>query len=951
MLGAWALAFGCAIGSDAFVMPWTTFLPKAGPLGAILGIVIGGLVMGVIAWNYHYMIIRKPGPSGVYAYAAEAFGHDHGFLCGFFLGFAYIAIVWLDVTALELVVHYLLGDVFNFGFRYVIEGKEIFFGDILLAVAAIAATTAICCRRRLSGVVQTVLGVTLAAGIVVCFMSSAVHHEGGLGTTGPLFAPSGGNGLVQTLNILAIAPWLFVGFEAISNSSAEFRFPARRSFGVMLAALISAVAAYVLLAAIPVLTPGDPSGWPGAVAGLGPGDPDAHAFDVARRFLGKGGVAVIGATLIAAIFTNLVGNTVAASRLTAAMANDGALPAILGGKNADGAPRNAVLGIAVLAILIVPLGSTVIGVVVDISIMGAAIAYAYTSAATFKLARADGDRRTQAMGLVGLVISITIIAVFVLPTVALDTTMLATESYLVLIGWGLAGLATFLTIFHRDKLRRFGRSPVVWICLFIMITLLSAIWIRQKTKDTTERAYQTIISAHTAHCLSGGHDAAAHADDSWRPLLRKNLSIVNRSIIRNSFVQGGLNLVALVLMFWIYAILRRRERDIEHEKAAAKSYFFSTVSHDIRTPLNAIIGFSEMLKAGFKSEQERKDAIDAILMSGKTLLGLVNDVLDLSKLESGKMEIVPEPTDCSRLMRELIDMFRVTCGNPDLELRYRGADMPVLMLDPQRLRQIVFNLVGNAVKFTKKGHVELRVSFERAKDSDAGTFRLEVEDTGCGISEEDKKRIGSAYVQVGAKTARNGGTGLGLAICKQLAVAMGGSLDLESELEKGSTFSITIPNVKPIETDGTGETDGTDAIGETGEAGVKRVVSSGLLRRILIVDDAKMNLMVLKALLRNIGDFDVAMASDGQEALAMLKTPGTPPFDLVITDMWMPNLDGKGLVKAIRADATLKSLRVAVATADVEFQDKAISMGFDGIIIKPITSERISTFISSLISQ
>ena len=131
----------------------------------------------------------------------------------------------------------------------------------------------------------------------------------------------------------------------------------------------------------------------------------------------------------------------------------------------------------------------------------------------------------------------------------------------------------------------------------------------------------------------------------WRGVLQTFLSGVNLSLFRNSLVQGGLNLLALGLMFGLYTILRRRERESEREKAKAKSYFFSTVSHDIRTPLNAIIGYSEMLKTGFKTETERKEAINSILVSSKTLLGLVNDVLDISKLESGKMEILPRPTD------------------------------------------------------------------------------------------------------------------------------------------------------------------------------------------------------------------------------------------------------------------------------------------------------------------
>ncbi len=438
--------------------------------------------------------------------------------------------------------------------------------------------------------------------------------------------------------------------------------------------------------------------------------------------------------------------------------------------------------------------------------------------------------------------------------------------------------------------------------------------------------------------------------------------------MRNSLVQPGLTGLSLALMFILYKILRHRAREMERETATAKSYFFSTVSHDIRTPLNAIIGFTEMLQQGFKTEEERAQALDAILVSGRSLLGLINDVLDLSKLESGKMEITPEPTDCPRLMRELMDAFRASSSTPGVELRCRAEAMPLLMLDPQRLRQIVFNLVGNAVKFTAAGYVELRVSYERPANAETGLFRLEVEDTGCGISEEDKKHLGNAYVQVGAKQSRNGGTGLGLAICRQLAAAMGGRLGVVSELGRGSTFSIEIPGVRaagaviaaPAAVEGPKGLEGREGLTSPSSpvtrhpSPVTRHSSlvtrrsslvtrpNGAKRRILIADDSKLNAMVLKALLKSLGDFDIAVAADGQEALEAMTAPGAVPFDLVLTDMWMPNLDGEGLVRAIRKDPAIASTRVVVVTADVEMRTKAVEMGFNDILLKPVTSERLA---------
>ena len=938
-LAAWALAFGCAVGADSFVMPWTTFLPNAGPLGTAIGLVIGGLIMAVIAWNYHYMINRRPGPGGSYSYAADTFGYDHGFLCGWFLGLTYLSIVWLDATVLATIAHYMFGDFFHFGFQYTVAGFDVYLGEVLLSVTAVAAASAICCRRRLSGCVQTALAIIFAAGILVCFAAAVINLEYGGKAFLPAFAPDGTPPSSQVLRFVAIATWLFVGFESISHSSAEFRFFRKKAFAVMVFAIGAAIVAYMLLSAIPVLMSGDKS-WVDAVAKIG-ADKDLAAFAAAGRPLGKAGVAVMCVTLICAVFTNLVGNTIAASRLIAAMSDDGALPPLLGGKNADGAPRNAVVSIVLLSVVIITYGRATIGNIVDLALVGGAIAYAYTSAATFTIARRAGNRLAQATGMFGLAISIAIILIFMLPNFTTTTALMATESYLLLVFWCIVGLALFLVEFRRDRLRRLGRSSIVWISLFVIVLALSLMWIRQSTYEVTERAYDNIIKDHADNCLpSSSRRGRGHKD--WQVTLRKNLSLVSSTITRNNFIQGGLNILVLALTFTIYAILRRRERDIEREKAKAKSYFFSTVSHDIRTPLNAIIGFSEMLKAGFKTEAERDQAIDSILVSGRTLLGLINDVLDLSKLESGKMVITPEPTNCAVNLQKVMDAFRVTAGRSDIELRFRVDEMPWLMIDAQRLRQLAFNLVGNAVKFTKKGYVELRASFRQANDSDTGTFRLEVEDTGCGISEEDKKRIGSAYVQVGSADARNGGTGLGLAICKQLVASVGGRLEVESTFGKGSTFSIVLPNIKIADVDETemprfaADEDGAKPVAPDAQSSAQPHI-----RRILLVDDSKMNLMVLKALLKHLGDFETVTAMNGQEALAILDAPGAVPFDLVLTDMWMPNMDGEGLIRAIRNNPAHSSLRVIVVTADVEFQGKAAEMGFNDILLKPVTTERL----------
>ena len=390
------------------------------------------------------------------------------------------------------------------------------------------------------------------------------------------------------------------------------------------------------------------------------------------------------------------------------------------------------------------------------------------------------------------------------------------------------------------------------------------------------------------------------------------------------------------------------EREIAAEQA--KSYFFSSVSHDIRTPLNAIIGYTELLTGGIANEQERSKALSAISTSGHTLLQLINDVLDLSKLESGKMDIKLELTDVHELVSTVLHSFDVSTMNSDVQLHEEYGPLPLLEVDPQRIRQILFNLVGNAVKFTEHGEIRVKATFRNDIGDNNGVFTLSVSDTGCGIAEEEKEKIMTPYVQAGTK-AKTQGTGLGLAICKQLATRMGGSLLFESELGKGSTFTLELREV--TFTEHSPDADQKAAAGqdhlreqmegiETREGvSIDDSQKDTQTTHILIADDVPLNLAVLKALLTKIGIRSIVTAVDGQDAWDKIRT-ANPPFDLVLTDMWMPKMDGKDLVAKIRADGRFNDLPVYAVTADIEEQKTFQEHGFTGLLLKPVTIVKLS---------
>ena len=380
---------------------------------------------------------------------------------------------------------------------------------------------------------------------------------------------------------------------------------------------------------------------------------------------------------------------------------------------------------------------------------------------------------------------------------------------------------------------------------------------------------------------------------------------------------------------------------LAHAQAAdkAKSFFIASVSHEIRTPLNSVIGFAELLREGGVSRDQQKEYLDAISTSANALLMLINDVLDLSKLEANQMQIVTAFTDFNALCREVMLIFTFRAKeNGNRLVADVPEDLPELDVDNIRIRQILINLFGNAVKFTKSGTITLHVSFAPDPGSaDTGTLRFAVSDTGIGISEEDQKKLMEPFVQLfglRGTNAVNNGTGLGLSISKRLAVCMNGELTCASRIGEGSTFAVTLNSVRyraktaPV------------AVQEPPKPQpVARDVKS---IRILVVDDVPMNLHVAKALFNKIGFKNVATAGSGKDALELL---GKQPVDLILSDLWMPEMDGAELSAEVKKNPEWAHIPVIAQTADVETGGNFDMSHFDAIILKPLTREKISNMV------
>ena len=359
---------------------------------------------------------------------------------------------------------------------------------------------------------------------------------------------------------------------------------------------------------------------------------------------------------------------------------------------------------------------------------------------------------------------------------------------------------------------------------------------------------------------------------------------------------------------------------------SAKSEFLANMSHEIRTPMNAIMGFSEILKEQLR-EPKYLEYIDIIITSGKTLLGLINDILDLSKIEAGKMEFQYRPVDPHSLFGDIAKIFAIKIKNKGLRLIADIDDkLPAsLLLDEVRMRQILFNLVGNAVKFTAEGYIELKVKGVFHPDRSKIDLIFSVKDTGIGISGEDKKIVFDAFKQSkGQSTKKYGGTGLGLAITKKLVELMNGEISVDSIVGKGSIFTIKIREVSVASVD--------HGIEER-ELEIEDI--SFYNQKVLVVDDIQSNRLLLNEIL-NIYGLNVLEAKNGKEAINIAKNQNP---DIILMDLRMPVMDGYEVIKKLKGDSKLKIIPVIVLTASaMKTSEEGIKkINSDGYLRKPIS--------------
>ena len=458
----WAIAFGCVIGWGSFINPGKKFLPTSGVAGTAIAMILGALVMIVIAFSYAYMVPKYPKAGGEFTFTKMCFGRHSAFLCGWFLVVAYLTNVPMNSTAIGLIVDGLDGsaDILKFGFHYAVAGFDIYMGEMLLAMSILILFGYLnIIGVRKAGIIQTILSVMLVTCVFTLFLSALFSSKAkginmqpvwgfdksaaiaASATTETIsdFAHTGRMGVLSAiLATFAIAPWAYVGFDAIPQAAEEFNFSFKKVSFIMMIAILFGCFVYVSNNTVAAAAL---ENWPDRVmAG------EWVVLVAAEELLGPFGKVLIGLGVSCAVLSGIMGFYLASSRLMYSMSRDGYLPEWFGRVDKKyGTPKNAMIFCVIVSLSGPVLGREALGWFVDMSAIGASIGYLFTSASTLISARRDGDGTPflKTMAVVGIVFSAAFIVLQLIPIPGLNGVHFGKESYIMLVIWGAIGLVFY----------------------------------------------------------------------------------------------------------------------------------------------------------------------------------------------------------------------------------------------------------------------------------------------------------------------------------------------------------------------------------------------------------------------------------------------------------------------------------------------------------------------------
>lgn len=914
-LDVWGIAFGCIVGWGAFVMPGITFLPVAGPFGTLIAMVISVAIMLVIGANFAYLMIKRPGTGGVYSYTKEAFGRDHAFICSWFLCLSYLTIVFLNGTSLFVVVRTLFDDLLQVGHYYVIAGNDIYIGEVALSVAVLALVGILFIRaKRFLQILLTVLSVILLAGSVLIFVICVPHIN--VDNIVGAFGTNSLNPAYVVFTIVLLAPWAFVGFDVISMETVHFDFPIVKSKRIIRLSILLAGFVYAAMCIVSVCAvPEGFASWQEYIDGLGSlkGVASVPTFYAAKTIMGTPGLVIMTITALAAILTGMIGAYRATTRVLATMAEDHILSKKFLGTT------YSILFIMVISIMIAFLGRNALNWFVELTSFGAIVGFAYTSAASWKISKIEGNRKIMATSIAGTMITVAFGVVQLIPRLTALEAM-GPAAYLLLSLWCLLGFAFYWRTVNNSSLSEFSGMSTSGAVLFALLLYSISMWIAK-----------ILIQAET-------------------------MEDVERILTREGVFYLVIVFSGLAIMLYVLNLVRVKHEFTEREKihavesSLAKSRFLFNMSHDIRTPMNAIIGFTNLAQKEQDPEVVR-EYLTKIDTASRQLLSLINDVLEMSRIENGALELEYTPEDLREIFDEMKDLFAGQMADRKMAFSIYTSQVrhPYVWCDRKSLNRVLLNLIGNAYKFTPEGGSVSAAVWETGNgENGIGSYELRVRDSGIGMSKEFVDRMFNAFERERTSTVSGiEGTGLGLSITKSLVDLMDGNIEVITSKGGGTEFIIHIKFRLAEEADvkkrHAAKENGSDAV---------QIDFSG--KRILLAEDIELNREIAVMILTQAG-FQVEAAENGRIAVDMVSAAAPGYYDLVLMDIQMPEMDGYEAAKAIRAmeDQGKASVPIIAMTANAFKEDEqaAYEAGMQAHIAKPIDVDKMMKVLEGVLSE
>ncbi len=619
-LALWALSVGSAIGWGSLVVTSRTYLSQAGPLGSVLGLLIGFAMMLMVSSHYHFLSRRYPGAGGLYNYVKHIFGYDRAFLVGWFMFLIYISIFWANATSIPLFARYFLQGVFKVGYLYTIFDYEVYLGEALVTLAAMGLVALLCAKSK-TGTARAMVTMVLVftAGITVCFVVALLGFGRSGRTMAPAFVPDT-NALRQVVRIAFVSPWAFIGFESISHSVEESRCGHDKMFRILVtsAAVTTLLYIFVVLMSVTAYPEGCNS-WLDYIRRLNEfeGIAGLPAFYAANHYLGQTGVLILMVSLICLVLTSLIGMLRTVSRLCYAAAKDGILPEEFARLNDKEIPVNTILLVLLVSLPIPFVGRTAIGWIVDTTTIGATILYGAASLAVFKVSgKEKGCGKERAISGLCIPILIAFLVFLLLPGLFSDHTI-ETETYVLMAVWAIIGLFFFNGVIRKDHARHFGKAIIVWIVLLAFIVLMAMTWAERLNES---REQDIIRDIHSYFDGTADKETMAIDEPEFFEIQLERLHDADNTSVMVITVLFGLSLAVMLVN---HLSMQKWEKKASEERDQARNVALT----DPMTGVKSKHAFLLKQKECDKAIQEKSSDEFAVVVCDVNGLKVINDTL------------------------------------------------------------------------------------------------------------------------------------------------------------------------------------------------------------------------------------------------------------------------------------------------------------------------------------